>query len=105
MRLINADELIKTLQEREDAPPEWDGAIFKDAFSIAIMDIIAQPTIEAEPVKHGEWIGTEYDGYADGYPVFTAFMCSECKIEFLDDSAFEWHYCPNCGAKMAVREE
>ena len=50
MRLIDADKLIKTIQEREDAPPEWEGATFKDAFSITIMDIIAQPTIDAVPV-------------------------------------------------------
>ena len=50
MRLIDADLLIKTLQEREDAPPGWEGATFKDAFSIAIMDIIAQPSVDAGEV-------------------------------------------------------
>ena len=49
-RLIDADELIKILQNREDAPPGWEGATFKDAFSVVIMDIIAQPSIDAEPV-------------------------------------------------------
>jgi len=75
MRLINADELIKTLQEREDAPPGWEGATFKDAFSITIMDIIAQPSIDAVPV----------------------IRCKDC-IYFETDEESDYGLCQNSGS-------
>ena len=49
--------------------------------------------------KVGEWIGTEYDGYADGNPVYYEWICSECKCVVEDEEPM-WNYCPNCGAKM-----
>lgn len=59
--------------------------------------IIAEwPAADVAPVRHGHWIGTEYDGYADGNPVYTLFECSECGIEYEQEE----HYCPWCGAKM-----
>ena len=98
MRLINADELIKTLQEREDAPPEWDGAIFKDAFSIAIMDIIAQPSIDAEPVKHGYWEELNVNES-------TIYVCTCCHATVSGVFASAFRYCPICGARMEGREQ
>ena len=52
--------------------------------------------------KTGHWIGTEYDGYADGYPVYDVYECSECGMEYdaTDDGEITHNYCPNCGAKM-----
>ena len=50
-----------------------------------------QPTVEAEPVKHGKWkLVVEQVG--NGYEV-----CSCCGYHHLvgDDK-----YCPHCGAKM-----
>lgn len=43
---------------------------------------------EVQPVKHGKWIGVDYDTY---------FECSECK------NMTDWQlykYCPYCGARM-----
>ena len=51
------------------------------------------PTIEAEPVRHGRWI--EKIGRA---------KCSVCADECWADSAMEYSYCPNCGAKMDLEE-
>ena len=48
--------------------------------------IDAQPTIEAEPIKHGRW---EEDG-----------QCSVCKDYPLARYMRNPNYCPNCGAKM-----
>ena len=60
------------------------------------------PTIDANPVKHGEWIYGEHDkAMCDGY------WCDQCGffvpwdyehkfIDFIKD----YHWCPSCGAKM-----
>lgn len=55
------------------------------------------PTIDAQPVKHGEWERTD---------MFV--KCSECGVELLDDAFFGIHvfddgympFCPNCGRRM-----
>ena len=54
-------------------------------------------------VKHGYFIGTEFDGYADGYPVFYEWKCSECGCIFEDEEP-TYNYCPQCGAKMDGEE-
>lgn len=51
---------------------------------------------DAQPVVHAYWLGAEYDGYADGYPVYHLWECSNCGEESREESA----YCPECGAKM-----
>lgn len=50
--------------------------------------------------KHGHWIGIEYDGYADGNPVYDVFECSVCHDEHYGESDTLTDYCPACGAKM-----
>lgn len=63
-----------------------------------------QPTVDAEPVRHGKFVGTEYDGYADGYPVYYEWKCSQCGCVFEDEEP-TYKYCPNCGAKMDLEQE
>ena len=50
------------------------------------------PTIDAEPVKHGKWIG---------YAGTIGNECSVCGkwIDVLQGTV-EMNYCPNCGARM-----
>lgn len=51
--------------------------------------------------KHGRWEGLEYDGFADGCPVYDLWECSECGEEKSGEDVPDTHpYCPNCGAKM-----
>ena len=52
--------------------------------------------------KTGHFIGTEFDGYADGSPVYYEWECSECGCVFEDDEP-TYNYCPNCGAKMVEK--
>ena len=53
--------------------------------------ISKQPTIEAEPVKHGKWIK---DKDRD------MLRCSVCK-NFCVENWYYWlRYCPDCGARM-----
>ncbi len=80
MRLIDADELKPDMK------------IFTSAYSTELTECYSlkainnAPTIEAAPVRNGEWVYDEYD-----IP-----HCSECGKEPKEISPF----CPNCGAKM-----
>ena len=83
MRLINADKVIADLQAMQT---QFD-AIAIDGM---IRGIERQPTIEAEPVRHGEW----FDKGS------LSCRCSECGCKHTKESA----YCPHCGAKMDAKE-
>ena len=93
MRLIDADEAIINFGfEWDDISPT------RDEF---VEFIKKQPTIEAEPVKHGRWI----DAYPDiePNPMFMYGICSECGFE--QGISKYLNYCPNCGAKMKSEGE
>lgn len=52
-----------------------------------------QPTIDAEPVRHGKWIESdEYDEYRG-----RLYRCSNCNTFVVSDMD---NYCPYCGARM-----
>lgn len=55
----------------------------------ALYSIAYAKAVDAVPVVHGEWI--EKVGRA---------KCSVCCDECWADSALEYNFCPNCGAKM-----
>ena len=69
-----------------------------DCFTMYMLD--NTPTIEAEPVRHGRWVPLSYDGYADGYPVYDEWECSECHFACEGEGEPPLNYCPNCGAKL-----
>lgn len=56
--------------------------------------------INGTPLPKGHWVGIEYDGYADGNPVFEVWECSECGWEHNGAEDTLTCYCPNCGADM-----
>jgi hypothetical protein len=61
--------------------------------SVVIDSVIFEfPTVDAEPVRHGKWIG---------YAGTIGNECSVCGkwIDVLQGTA-EMNYCPNCGARM-----
>ena len=53
-----------------------------------------QPTVDAEPVRHGEWIPVEMEMR---FGTLKGVKCSLCGKEKVRDGS---NYCPNCGAKM-----
>lgn len=55
-------------------------------------------------MRHGRWIPTEYDSYADGSPVWDKYECSECGHEHSGEEDTLTPYCPNCGADMRMDE-
>ena len=64
------------------------------------------PAADVVKVKHGIWIGIEYDGYADGYPVYDLWECSECGEEVRGDDVPSTHpWCHSCGARMDKEDD
>ena len=55
-----------------------------------------QPTVDAEPVRHGHWI-TQFD---DLFPMESTIECSACGEKEWMMTIINHNYCPNCGAKM-----
>lgn len=82
MRLIDADAMcvdLATVNPKYKTMIDWANRVIK-----------AQPTVEAELVRHGQWIRPYNDHYK---------QCSVCKrIHY----TIPWNaeYCPFCGAKM-----
>lgn len=61
------------------------------------------PAADVVERKTGRWCA-DYDGYADGEPVYDMWWCSVCE-EYFDewDDKPTWNFCPNCGAEMRPR--
>ena len=103
--LISRQAAIYALGERPVVWNEWTDEYSigqRNQYDADLLAIETVPTID--PVKHGEWVGTEFDNYADGYPVFYEWACSNCGCVFEDDEP-TYNYCPNCGARMERSEE
>lgn len=106
-RLIDIDaldaEMYRKSFEVDDGRNVWNSGLWirYKIYEEASRDA---PTVDAVPVRHGEFIGTEYDGYADGNPVYCEWVCSECGCVFEDEEP-TYRFCPNCGAKMDGKEE
>lgn len=84
-RLVDADELLGKFRYGD-----YDSRDDKDWIMTVRRMIKEQPTIEAEPVKHGKW---------EEYEVPHIICCSECDwATGVDEKDF--NYCPNCGARM-----
>lgn len=89
MRLIDADKLKAHYAWWKGGTREMTMDEAKSDFD-CIIDL--QPTIKAEPIKHGRWKGA---GMGD-------YMCSWCGEVV---SGNRYHYCPNCGARMEEVQE
>lgn len=93
MRLIDADEAIINFGF------EWDDILpTRDEF---VEFIKKQPTIEAEPVKHGTWKLVEFQSSSFG--IDHVLMCTNCGFVHEYDAWF--NRCPNCGARMESEGE
>ena len=90
-KYITVDETSDIMSEDFENKHQWE--LSRNCFiNDAIKHIQEQPTIEAEPVVHGEWIRpTMINGVNFDIP-----HCSVCRTVPCD----EGKYCPNCGAKM-----
>jgi hypothetical protein len=89
MRLIDAD----ALKERAIrlVTVKYPNTYFK---GVGTREIDKAPTIEAEPVRHGEWIDTGIEEFG---LIYSGYKCSQCGFILYGNQT---KYCPNCGAKM-----
>lgn len=81
-RLIDANKLYNEIENNYKVTS---GDIHKTQreFLDAICD---QPTIDAEPIRHGSWVSHKSGGV----------LCSVCGTS----GAVHWHRCPMCESKM-----
>lgn len=90
MRLIDADALVERLEKSH----EYHARTSREEVLLArdIRIIKEQPTIDAEPVRHGRW---------EEYPDSAHRRCTNCKKEF-EKAKFSILAlrCPICGAIM-----
>ena len=99
-RLIDADLIIAKIDGLEEEIKEKFGA----SFGSLVCDVSTKnwlndaPTIDAVEVKHGEWVFSR----GDGKTCVDGWTCSACGNSFHTNVPYfeEFHYCPNCGAKM-----
>ena len=69
--------------------------------------ILQQPTVDAEPVRHGHWEEKKvtYDDKATMIPEWQSAKCSVCGLYDTRPHLYYpiWsNYCPHCGSKMDV---
>lgn len=90
MRLIDADALLKVPNVRKVEEYDETGE-FISYLAVPVEAIEESPTIEAEPVRHGEWLATSW-----------RTKCSLCGFagSIYDQPVNPFKYCPHCGAKM-----
>ena len=110
MRLIDADSLIEYLLEKlsmYDSVGAKMGLVpltIRNDLQGFVETINEQPTIDAVPVRHGEWIEADLDK--------DFRRCSVCKNKKSNKTAWSkdfvkmfFNYCPNCGAFMDRKEK
>lgn len=108
MRLINADEFMKAVEEAFDGVCVYDVPP-SEAISDIERIVDSMPTIDAEPVRHGRWIPIYEEVErltTEGWVMEeaqTAWKCSECGREELIECG-TMPYC-HCGAKMDLEVE
>jgi len=117
-RLIDANKLIakwKPVVKRYEGDSEycWIGYILEEV----IKDVENEPTIDAEPIRHGhivyreryrikygKYTGADENGEEHTITVCEDYgsgkepYCSECGSQLAESSV---NYCPRCGAKLS----
>ena len=103
MRLVDADALME-ISFSVTITGEDNAIKIKRLMEQYNKAIINAPTIDAEPVKHGEWVKAKWIDINDWTTWRECSCCGEAlpkNIKGYGRKEF-WYfrYCPNCGAKM-----
>lgn len=105
MRLIDKETVIDAI-EATDWYHLFNGELSKGAedeyhalyLATDIYKAIGEvPVVDAEPVRHGHWIGIDDEPYE-------VWECDVCGYIYETNSKLH-NYCPNCGAKMDGEQE
>ena len=99
MGLIDADALYMELVKMKD---------FGELTAKKAIRVVKNaPTIDAVPVKRGEWVEYPYCLCYEGALTEEDIACSSCGAVFnvIDNCTETFKYCPNCGADMRGEEE
>lgn len=105
-RLIDADALEKAIYEWMPKDQEtWADSDIPPIENLVVsimMTIQEQPTIDAEPVRHGRWIGYPKCLKYENALTDDDYACSCCGEVFncISNDMERFDYCPHCGAKM-----
>ena len=108
MRLIDADALMMFLENKRRVLADTGGNEYAlRGFAYCIKRIHEQPTVEAEPVVHGEWNNmAEQNNHLHckcsicGYWTESYRAIKTYGLSSDDYLEVKWLFCPNCGAKM-----
>lgn len=97
-RLISANKLEAEMYhnafEINTDLQKWDsGCWIRYKMFENVMD--EQPTVDAEPVRHGHWIRNDNGTYS----------CSKCQSWIPNEQHYYARYCLHCGAKMDEEKE
>lgn len=101
---IDRDELIKHVK---DLPTWWEdgGGVYGPPMKYpeglfypedVIASIENAPAVDVQEIKHGEWKLC----YEDWRRQIAGDECSACGFQHYGACISDYHYCPNCGAKM-----
>lgn len=82
MRPINADALYRAYVNRGEV---------ELTLSTVIREIEKQPTLDAMPMKHGQW-----DMGKGGH----IYFCPYCDYFATPTEVRDWNFCPCCGARL-----
>ena len=108
MRLIDAEKLAEVLNRYFAAPHvQLRNSDISVGLRMGIKTCLTflnnANTIEAEPVRHGRW-----EVSTDEWFETDVYTCSKCRESYVlvEGTPKEnlWNYCPNCGAKMGIKD-
>ena len=98
-RLIDANALYKDMDKKLALKPGMKGTMYEFMRFVALDCVETAPTIDAKPVVHAHWIGSD------------GTHCSHCERSYMDVAdADSWEsddipdFCPYCGAQMDEEE-
>lgn len=96
-RLIDADALREHFMQHEREARTYRAFESADSWGGAVHDVEDAPTIDAEPVRRGEWIKVrEMCGEIYG----TCSRCGTERARLTSSGKIFEAYCLDCGAKM-----
>lgn len=97
-RYIDANKLNK---KKKYSFQTQGGCFPKSEWFIKADDFFAAPDEDVVEVKHGEWIEVNQIGKNSRHIKYTTKQCSVCGYW---NGRKKTNYCPNCGAKMDLKE-